>query len=231
MVALAKLNAGWSHVSITLFRNYIIFYIGFDVSLLNLSFITLERYVKIVHNSFHRKYYRTWMTCMIIASTWILSSGLSTVGLLTDNSLAYNVFRIVFCWCPLLVIIFCYRRIIIVIRRSARQFENTKHTLAQIHQRNQLATIKTTSIIITLFVVCSSPYQISSILADFSPRVLYGVSEVTSQVSMFLGFLGFAIHPFVYGARVNFCRNFVKRMMARFENSGMWVEWFISNGL
>lgn len=41
--------------------------------------ITLERYFKVVHPIGHRKYYRTWMTRVIIAATWLI--GMFTYGL------------------------------------------------------------------------------------------------------------------------------------------------------
>jgi len=38
---------------------------------IGLMVITLERYFKVVHAVFHRKYYRSWMTRVGVAVPWI----------------------------------------------------------------------------------------------------------------------------------------------------------------
>ena len=79
-IAISTLHANWSNVSCILVGGEVPVWLPYGSSIFNLSFITLERYVKIVHNSFHQEYYRDWMTYLIIASTWIISSGLASIG-------------------------------------------------------------------------------------------------------------------------------------------------------
>ena len=55
---------------------------GLNVSVVRLCFITLERYVKIVHSPIHRKYYRKWMITAAVVICW-------EVGVISNTPLVY----------------------------------------------------------------------------------------------------------------------------------------------
>ena len=54
-----------------IFNGTILLYIPLTSSVIGLTVIAIERYVKIVHSVTHRKYYRSWMTKYLVALPWI----------------------------------------------------------------------------------------------------------------------------------------------------------------
>jgi len=107
-------------------------------SWLNLMFISIERYLKVVHAVWSQKKLRKWMTYAAIACTWIVSfthelAVMFSTSAVVDGvcyahmvmseeaklggAIYYTFISYVF---VLLVFIFCYWKILMVIRRQAR---------------------------------------------------------------------------------------------------------------
>jgi len=107
-------------------------------SWLNLMFISIERYLKVVHSVWSKKKLRKWMTYAAIACAWIGSfihemavvfsssavidgvcyvHALISMEAMLGGTIYYFLFTYVF---VLLVFTFCYGKILMVIRRQAR---------------------------------------------------------------------------------------------------------------
>ena len=242
-VANTQQHTKWSYWSCYLVGSEIFLWSAVSSSTVNLSSITLERYVKIVHNSFHQKYYRDWMTYVIIASTWIIGFGITfpvdyvTIDFDPDldtcdgftkwadetAGLGYSVFLFVFVYaCPLLIFVLCYWRIVVAIRQSASSFVNTNRNLEAMHQKNRVAIVKTMIIITVVFGLCWSPNEILFILVTLNAQASEALTVTSSAwyVCMFIGFLTASVNPFIYGARVETVRNFIQGLLRKLKSHG-----------
>ena len=73
-IANSTLGKSWNPTVCFLFGPETVLWAGVTSSIVNLIFITLERYLKIVHNPLHQKYYHKWMTHCLVALAWISGS-------------------------------------------------------------------------------------------------------------------------------------------------------------
>jgi len=115
-----------------------LFSVGLYASWINLMFISIERYLKVVHHVWSKAHLRKWMTYAAISCTWIsgiihemvlvfktsaVIDGVCYGYVIIDPkaregvSIYYVLFTYVF---VLSVSIFCYMSILMVIRRQAR---------------------------------------------------------------------------------------------------------------
>jgi hypothetical protein len=62
-----------------LLTSELLIWFGLDASMVNLAVITLERYVKIVHSTWHKNHFRPWMLYLGCVTAWIC--GIATNGL------------------------------------------------------------------------------------------------------------------------------------------------------
>ena len=67
-----KLLSQWNFMSCAFVGSEALTWTGVNGSLVNLIVVTLERYVKIVHNSSYQMYYRNWITYVLIVLAWII---------------------------------------------------------------------------------------------------------------------------------------------------------------
>ena len=234
-IANRDLNKNWNFWTCYLIGSEILLWCGVNSSVVNLVLITLERYMKIVYTSIHERYYRNWMTYVLMTSSWLLGFIVQAPAGVSMNfyydgatvicemytkwssayvGLFYGMFLTVFNYVdPMLVFIVCYWRIIIVFRKSASFFDNTNSGVNQMHHKNEVALIKTMIIITAVFGICWSLNDIFFVLVCFnvSSSDELTMTSTTWYVSLFLGYLTSAVHPFIYGARDKIVRNFVNR--------------------
>jgi len=143
----------------------------------NLVFITIERYLKVVHSVWSKKKLRNWMLCLAMAFAWINSivflaattvlttgviDGVCYAGLLWESEAALfaNSFFYISYFYGIIIIIFivCYWRILAAVRRQARVMDSHGSSTAQA-QTHQIQTnvIKTMILVSALFAVCDLP--------------------------------------------------------------------------
>ena len=129
--------------------------------------IALERYVKVVHAILHKKYFRKWMVSAAVAFCWVdssllnypiawVSSGIDHSQCFyippLPNAFSYEAYVVfIFTWqffLPLVVLFYCYVRILIVIRRQAKFHGGNnpaENATNENDERVQTNIIKTTS--------------------------------------------------------------------------------------
>jgi len=192
-------------------------------STINLAAITIERYLKVVHSTWSKKKLRNWMIYSASAFAWIggtaASSGVAipTTGVLDGvcypgyfweseaAHLAYAIWGFLsFEVIILAIFVFCYWRILMVIRRQAKVMAG--HVAAgpsstQAHQSNQIQSniIKTMSIVTVFFVVSWSPLNIYYLLGITDVNVT--LLQSTYYAVLFIVFLYFCTNPFIYATR------------------------------
>ena len=208
---------------------------------MNLILITLERYVKIVHNSFHQKYYQNWMTYSALAMAWITGfAAIVPVVVVTldyeegicngasnwPNEISgfiFSIFLFVLDYAvPVMVFIFCYWRILVTMKTSAGFFNGQSEANRAVkdkHNQNKVALIKTMVIITVVFGTCWSPNNILYLIVTLDVPSLAWLTMKSSPwyATLFIGFLTACIHPFIYGVRVDIVRNYIKQCVRRFK--------------
>ena len=145
---------------------------GVSGSFVNLIFISIERYLKVVHSAWSKKKLRKWMSYAAIAVAWI-SGFVHTMPTAFESSavingvcfgyvmwkdpgsgMAYGIFYFVFSYFIVVVVfIFCYGKILMAIRRQARVMasHNEAGSSTTQAQSNHLQS----SVIKTMILVCA----------------------------------------------------------------------------
>jgi len=119
---------------------------GLYASYINLIFISIERYLKVVHSVWSKKKLRKWMTYAAIACAWVsgftaeIPVAFQTSAVMDGVCFGYVVYesdetRLGLCihyflftyFVVLLVFAFCYGKILMVIRRQARTMAGYNH--------------------------------------------------------------------------------------------------------
>jgi len=207
-------------------------------SVINLAAITVERYLKIVHSAWSQNHLRNWMTYTAMAFSWLtgiiynvvlvsssyLSAGMelpsaaviggACYGYTTSESETGSLVPIIggfilFYLNVLLIFIFCYWRILIVIRRQAAVMAShgtatgSSAGQTQLHQM-QSSVIKTMILVCAFYGISWLPNYLCIFLIQLSPSTPL---ENVYHASVFLVFLYTATNPFIYVAKFDPVRN------------------------
>jgi len=141
-------------------------------SLINLAAISIERYLKIVHNAWAKQKLRDWMIYSTAAFSWIAGIVIAAALMISTaavvNGVCYAGYfflsptarKVYWIWdfmsfyvTVLLIFIFCYGRIVMVIRRQARVMAAHGGQGLNTAQDLQLNKIQA-SVIKTMILVC-----------------------------------------------------------------------------
>jgi len=106
---------------------------------MNLLSVTIERYLKVVHNTWSKKVLRRWVKISAVAFTWISCTVYDTAVVFSTSdvidgvcyafvfwenrvtAVAHSIFNFTYFFVVVLIVfVFCYWRILVVIRRQAR---------------------------------------------------------------------------------------------------------------
>jgi len=202
-------------------------------SVINLSAINIERYLKVVHPVCAKKKLRNWMIYMTIVFAWVGGSAASvavnssTTNVVNGKCLprtfwasqasrtAFGLWYILsFYVIILLIFIFCYWRILVVIRRQASVMASysaagpvsVPNHLKQI-QINIVKTMLLVSVLFAITLAPASTYAFLNNVYNVRPgiNVLYAVH--------FSGFLYIVINPFIYATKFDPVRCILKRLI------------------
>ena len=186
-------------------------FVGFFASALNLTIIAIERYLKVVHSSWSKIKLRKWMTYAAIACTWIAGlihemvtvfptsaviGGVCYGYVMLKNTasrlvLGFYVFLFTYLLVPV-IFVFCYGKILMVIRRQARVMAShsaggPSNAQAQVNHQIQSNLIKTMILVCGFYAVAWLPEKFFVLLMalDINLNFMYDAYYVT----MFLCFL------------------------------------------
>jgi len=224
-------------------------YIFLYVSVVNLAILTIERYLKVVHPFWSKKHLKRWMIYAGMAFAWIAgilytvpTTFLTTViaeGVClghmkwesdTVRILCGIVGILLFFLLPLVIFIYCYGRIVVVMRRQMRVMaaHNTEGhaqmNASQMQSKRAKWNITKTMIIVSVaFVICWFPNNIYFMIVEneAQPDNLY----VGYYFTVFMAYLNTCINPFIYamkheGVKERLAHLSCKKVMPVVDSSG-----------
>jgi len=185
-------------------------FVGLYSSWVSLVIISIERYLKVVHSAWSQTHKRKWMTYAAVACTWIsgfihempiafqtsaVIDGVCYGFVIWQNHearLAFGIYYFLVTYVlALAIFIFCYGKILMVIRRQARIMAGhsaggPSNAQAPLHQA-QSNVIKTMILVCAFYAVAWLPEKIFVLLLalDIDLNFLNNAYYVT----LFLGFL------------------------------------------
>ena len=203
-------------------------------SVINLMSITVERYLKVVHHAWSKKFLRKWMKFSAVLFAWITSISyhmavtfLTTVVddgvcygyVMWKNRLAavaYGVWTFVsFFVLVVCTFVFCYGRILIVIRRQARVMAShggpgSSNAQSHSHQM-QSNVIKTMVLVSTFYVITWMPDNVYYLLLNLNFNLT--LLDVGHHVTTFIAFFYICANPFIYATKFDLVRRILARLI------------------
>jgi len=198
-------------------------WVSINGSTINLLSVTIERYIKVVHPSWSKKLLRRWVKRSAAAFAWIagfvynMALVFSTSAVIDGQCYEYSTWKsrtaalghgvwnfTSFYAIVVFIFVFCYGKILVVIRRQARVMAGhggPGSSTCQQTQSNQIqaSVVKTMILVSAFYVILWTPnylfYLFSHIKLDLAPR------HIENYTSMFLSFLYISANPFIYALK------------------------------
>jgi len=210
-------------------------YCALYASVINMVFLTVERYLKVVHLFWSRKNLKRWIiyyAAMVFA--WVAGTAYVSPFLFTTtrakDGVCITVFDsdeqlwiygscnfVLFFLVPLVIFVYCYGRMVVVMRRQMRVMaghgvEAPAQASASQAQSKRIKwnIIKTMIIVSVAFVVCWFPNNIYFVLPVRQDETGYYLA-IGYYPAMFLIYLNVCLNPFIYATK----HDGVKRQLAR----------------
>jgi len=203
-------------------------------SVINLASITVERYLKVVHPVWSKKKLRNWMICSAMAFSWIGSFGYNAALVFptsvvidgacypyviwkseTDGMISFIYSLVSYYIIILLIFIFCYWRILIVIRRQARVMAghnaNAPSAAQTINNQIQANVIKTMIFVSAFYAISWLPHYVYVMYMTVTPNVTF--VEYGYYVALSIAFLYTCTNPFVYATKFDPVKQVLLRMI------------------
>jgi len=216
----------------TLFISDTFVWVGNVASVINLATITVERYLKVCS----KKKVRKWMIYLAITFTWIgsvvynVTVVFSTTIVVNGTCRSYVIFRdqsaklfyviwnvLSFYVSIIFIFIFCYGRILIVIRRQAQVMAShttpqSSTTQTQLHQL-QTNVIKTMIFVSAFYAVMWFPNYVVMLLYYFLFPNGNDVIIICYYASLLCEFLYMCTNPFIYATKFEPVKQVLVRMI------------------
>ena len=195
-----------------------IFWIGVAGSTVNLTFMTIERYIKIVFPKFYQDFYRNWITYFLMFLSWAtgFSANFPVIWITTDftdgnclplahypsveYAIGVGVFGLLLSYIlPITTFLICYGHIIITIRRSGQLLSSPVScaNTAQAHtDKNERSIIKIMVTVSGTFTVLWAPLYVTFLIT--TSECCTTNLDAVWYVSLFLGHVTLCIQPFIY---------------------------------
>jgi len=203
-------------------------------SMINLVSITIERYLKVVHHKWSKKLLRKWVKIAAVAFAWIsaftlhMAVAFSTSAVMDGvcygyviwksraAAIAYGIWTFVsFFVIVIFIFVFCYWRILVVIRRQARVMAAHSGPGSSTHQTQshhiQSNVIKTMIIVSAFFVISWMPDNIYYLMMNVGLNQTFLQSE--HYITMFVAFLYTCANPFIYATKFDPVRRILARLI------------------
>jgi len=210
-------------------------YCALYASVINLMILTVERYLKIVHPFWSKKNLKRWMIYTAMALVWIIAKMLLVPVVLTTTvvedgfCLPYfkwesptvqaiygAIMAFVFIILPLITFIYCYGRIVVVMKRQMRVMAGHNEASSQMNasqvqsKRIKWNIIKTMIIVSVTFVICWFPSNIYIMTADVTQELSLNVGYYPT---VFMAYLNPCINPFIYAIKHDGVKEKLARLM------------------
>jgi len=207
---------------------------GTNGSIINLAIITIDRYLKVVHPIWSRKYLCTWVVYCAMSFAWISSIIYNAVVVFFTSEVrdgecyGYVVFKekwhttlyliwyiSSFYFIILAIFVFCYGRILAAIRHqpsvmAAHSGPGSSSTQAQSNQI-QSNVIKTMVLVSMFYAVAWLPSIIYYLLMVFSIQLHF--VDMRYYVCMFIAFSYTSANPFIYATKFDAVRKVLIAMI------------------
>ena len=208
---------------------------GTNGSIINLAIVTIDRYLKVVHPIWSRKYLRTWVVYCAVSFAWISSIIYNAVVVFFTSEVkrdgecyGYIVFKekwhrklyaiwyvLSFYFIILAIFIFCYGRILAAIRRQANVMaaHSGPGSISAQAQSNQIQSnvIKTMVLVSVFYAVAWLPSIIYYLLMTFSIELHF--VDARYYVCMFIAFSYSSANPFIYATKFDAVRKVLIAMI------------------
>jgi len=199
-------------------------YWGTIASAINLAAITVERYLKVVHPVWSKNKLHNWMIYLAMVAAWIISfiSNIAVVfptsGVIDGVCYAYMIWEnkaarvfyftwnfVSFYFIILVIFVFCYWRIIVVIRRQARVMASHAadgSSAAQHHlNKIQSSVIKTMIFVSACYAISWLPAYIQFLIETLhsNPIDIGGIY----YACILLAYSYMCTNPFIYAIKLD----------------------------
>ena len=207
---------------------------GTNGSIINLAIITVDRYLKVVHPIWSRKYLRSWVIYCAMSLTWVLSIVYCTATVFVTSAIedgrcfahvvfidgwygiAVGIWHILsFYFIIIAIFVFCYGKILVAVRRQASVMAvhgGPGSSTAQA-QSNQMQSdvIKTMILVSAFYTIAWFPLNFYYILMLFVPQLSF--NGAVWHMAMFVGFLYTSTNPFIYATKFDDVRKTLVAMI------------------
>jgi len=205
---------------------------GILASKINLMLVTIERYLKVVHRNLSNKLLQKWVLYSAAAFSWISGFALSSGVTLTttdvvdgmcyaevfwsnyESQLAHAIWYFLFFFGVMMAIfVFCYGRILIIIRRQASIMasHNAAASVNASHLQMQANVVKTMILVSAFYAVSDLPMNLYYLLANI--RTTLAFFESGYYIVMFISFLYICTNPFVYAVKFDPVKRILLRLI------------------
>ena len=209
-------------------------YWGINGSIINLAIITIDRYLKVVHDSWSKRWLRPWVIYSAAAFAWF-------AGIVYNTALVFATSRVVdgVCYAAvffksnvdqlfstiwymlsfyvviLIIFIFCYWRILIIIRHQASVMASHSTHESNTYQTHshqiQTNVIKTMILVSVFFAVSWMPTHAYYVQYMMNPNMTFLDSRY--YISMFIAFLYSCVNPFIYATKFDPVKKILKDLI------------------
>jgi len=209
---------------------------AFDGSAISLASITIERYLKVVHPVWSKKKLRNWMIYLAVAFSWIGSFTYGEIVVFLTSAvvdgacyayrfwvsetarICFDVWNFVsFYVITLLIFIFCYWRILVVIRRQASVMAGYDDaagpsTAQTVCNQLQSSVVKTMIFVSAFYAIARLPTYIYIFNIDLNPNA--AVTDGTSYYAIvIIAFLYTCTNPFIYAIKFDPVKEVLQRLI------------------
>jgi len=198
-------------------------WLGIIGSVINLAIITVERYLKIVHSTWSKKNVHRWVIYLAMAFAWVAAIIYNVAVVFPTSSVTdgacntYAIWKnettkvILFVWkfvsfyvIILIICIFCYSKILIVIRRQAAVMASHSDTAGpragQAKANKMKASVIKTMIFVSVFYAISwLPTYIYLFLRNLKPDL--PILKTGYYTAEFISWLYICTNPFIYAVK------------------------------
>jgi len=205
---------------------------GLIGSVVNLAIITIDRYMKVVHHIWSKKWLHPKVINFAMAFAWFVGIFSNTVFLFETSGVQDGVcytwvlydshagrvssiiwYIVSFYVIIIAIFIFCYGRILITIRRQARVMASHGATTPHTQQSNQIQTnvIKTMILVSAFYTLAWLPLNVYYGFTILDDNLTYGDSYV--YAAMFIANLYTCTNPFIYATKFEPVKQILKGMI------------------